>query len=93
MKKIEGVPESITREQYLDLMRAAGFEPDDLYSLTFRPDGIYATALPRDPETGKRIPRTETLTDEEAVKAIAEMVGVMGGTQAIKHTIYIPVKD
>ena len=39
---IEAVPESITREQYLSLLTAVGFDPNELRLLEFRTDGIYA---------------------------------------------------
>jgi hypothetical protein len=48
VKTITAVPESITRDQYLDLMRAVGFTPEGLKSLEFRPDGIYAVVIAQD---------------------------------------------
>lgn len=42
---IEGVPEYITRENYLALFRAAGFTPEMLQELRFAPDGIHAVVF------------------------------------------------
>lgn len=48
------VPETITREQYTALLRAAGFENlRDLVSLEFTATGIYAVAFALD-ENGRR---------------------------------------
>lgn len=40
--EIQGVPESITRQQYINLVAGAGFNPAHVQSLEFRMDGIYA---------------------------------------------------
>ena len=53
-KTIEGVPESITREQYLDLFRALGIDPKELVSLTFVADGIHAVVFALN-DQGRRI--------------------------------------
>lgn len=47
---VEAVPESITREQYVSLVSAVGFDVKDLKSLEFRQDGIYAEVYFRDEE-------------------------------------------
>lgn len=47
-KEIPSVPESISREQYVSLIRLSGFEPDDLVELRFTTEGIYATVFARD---------------------------------------------
>lgn len=47
MKQIQGIPESITREQYLAMISAAGFDVNDLRRLEFRMDGIYADVMER----------------------------------------------
>lgn len=39
---IPGVPESITRTEYLALIEATGIDPKDVRKLEFRADGIYA---------------------------------------------------
>jgi len=41
-KTIEGIPEYISREQYLDLFHAAGVTPDKVQELRLAPDGIHA---------------------------------------------------
>jgi len=53
-KNIPGVPESITRKQYLDLFDAAGIDPRNTKELMFCTDGIYATVFARD-ENGARV--------------------------------------
>jgi hypothetical protein len=42
VKTIEAVPESLTREQYVSLIRSVGFETKYVRKLEFRMDGIYA---------------------------------------------------
>ena len=39
---IPGVPEFLTREQYLAPLRAIGFEPERLVEIRYAPDGIHA---------------------------------------------------
>lgn len=39
---IEGVPESLTREQYKSLIAAVGLDTSRVKSLEFRMDGVYA---------------------------------------------------
>lgn len=52
---LDTTPRQITRAAYLDMVKAAGFDVDDLVSLRFAADGIYAEVFARDPETGKRL--------------------------------------
>jgi hypothetical protein len=47
MKQIDGVPESITRADYLALIESVGLDVKDLRSLEFRMDGIYAEVRAR----------------------------------------------
>jgi hypothetical protein len=42
MKTIAGVPESLTRAQYLSLIESVGFDIKHLRSLEYKYDGIYA---------------------------------------------------
>lgn len=51
---IDGVPESLTRQQYTDLIAAVGFDPHNLASLTFSHVGIHAVVFARG-EDGKRV--------------------------------------
>lgn len=53
MKTITVVPESITREQYLGMITAVGFDVKNLTMLEFRTDGIYADVYDVD-ENGKK---------------------------------------
>lgn len=46
-KTISGVPESITRDQYLSLITSVGFTPEDLRDLQFTAEGIHATVFER----------------------------------------------
>jgi hypothetical protein len=57
VKQIPGVPESITRQQYCDLVAAVGFEPKQVRSLEFRMDGIYAVIKDVDENGRDRIDR------------------------------------
>jgi hypothetical protein len=61
MKTVVGVPESLTREQYVSLIESVGFEAKHLRSLEFRMDGIYAEVM--DLKDGKPhiVPDTEEL--------------------------------
>lgn len=45
---VPGVPETITREAYLSLVAATGMGPNNLVSLRFTTNGIYALAFVRD---------------------------------------------
>jgi hypothetical protein len=47
---LEGVPASISHEDYLGLMRAVGLDPKNLRHLEFQRDGIYAEVVARNPE-------------------------------------------
>lgn len=51
---IDGIPETITRSQYLGLMTAVGLDVKKLTMLEFRMDGIYATVKASD-ENGRDI--------------------------------------
>jgi hypothetical protein len=53
-KTIPGVPESITRDAYIQLFEAAGIDPRQTRELSFKADGIHATVFAVDDE-GKRI--------------------------------------
>ena len=55
---IPGVPQSITREQYLALISAVGLDVRKCRTLEFRTDGIYAEVLDRDENNATRIDRT-----------------------------------
>ena len=44
-KIIPGVPESITREQYLSFFTAVGINPERTMSLKFERDGIHAVVF------------------------------------------------
>ena len=50
---IPGVPDKITREAYVQVIKALGLDPDHIRSLEFRVDGIYAEVYAPD-EDGKR---------------------------------------
>lgn len=48
-KTIPGVPESLTREQFLSIFEAINVDPKDCTDLRLAPDGIYVTAIARHP--------------------------------------------
>ena len=42
MFKLDSIPDAISREAYMEVIRLLGLDPHDLRSLEFRMDGIYA---------------------------------------------------
>lgn len=80
MKKIEGVPESITRDEYLSLFRAFGLDPSNCQSVEMKQDGVYATVFALDGESKRSIDSVTTSVED----GIA-----VGGYY--KHRIFIPV--
>jgi hypothetical protein len=67
---IEGVPETISRADYLRLMESVGFTPANLRELAFRPDGIYATVMVLD-DTGRIVvDGTKPATHEVYVRVV-----------------------
>lgn len=46
-KQIQGVPESITRQRYIDLIASIGLDARELYSLRFESDHIFAVVKAR----------------------------------------------
>ena len=52
-KTIQGVPESLTRDQFTAFIEQFGFDPKNLVSLTIDVDGVHAVALDLD-EDGSR---------------------------------------
>lgn len=54
-KIIEGVPEFITREDYIDLIAASGLDPNNLQDLRFSSDGIHAVVFHRDEDGARRL--------------------------------------
>lgn len=49
-RTIEGVPTSLTREQYIHLIESVGFTASRLRSLEFAAEGIYAEVIEFDAE-------------------------------------------
>ena len=76
-KTIQGVPDSISRADYNAMIERCGFEPLDLRSLSFEPDGIRAVVFDRHPESEGRY--------------FANMTTGEGGYA--KHDVFIPVYD
>jgi len=50
---IEGVPEFLTRDQYVAIFAAFGFSPEDISELRAANDGVHALVFVRD-ENGRR---------------------------------------
>lgn len=75
-KTIEGVPEYITRGQYLALFAACGFEPSQIVELRMAHEGVHALVFALDAD-GKR--RLDFTPGEE-----------QGGHH--KHRVFIPVR-
>lgn len=63
-KKIPGVPESLTRAEYISLFDAVGISPDRTLELRFRPNGIYATVVALD-DDGIRMIDGDSLAKHE----------------------------
>lgn len=49
-KTIEGVPEFLTREQYLAPLAAIGLNPDVISEIRYASDGVHALVFDRDEE-------------------------------------------
>ena len=75
--KIEGVPESISRAEYLKMFTDIGLHPNDVRSLRFGANCITAVVFAKHPETGKRV-----LNE-----------GPTGDPGFLKHTVIIHIKD
>jgi hypothetical protein len=54
-KQIPGVPESLTRAEYVSLFEAVGISPNRTLDLSFRPNGIYATVFVLDDNGAKML--------------------------------------
>lgn len=84
MKTIVGVPESLTRAQYLGLIESVGFDVQRIRNLTFATDGIYAEVLEHNAaDTGVLIDNT-----------VSHCPGC-GNPQdgAVVNKVFIPVRD
>lgn len=46
-KTIEGIPDFINRDQYIELIKSYGFDSDYLHELRFSVDGIHAVVTAR----------------------------------------------
>lgn len=75
--KIEGVPESISRAEYLKMFTDIGLEPRDCKSLRFGANSITAVVFAKHPETGAKI-----LNE-----------GPSGDPGWLKHTVIIHITD
>ena len=60
---IPGIPDSIPRKRYIELIETLGLDATDLYSLEFKADGIYASTYVRHPSGRGRV-----IDDEEIAK-------------------------
>ena len=76
-KTIQGVPDSISRADYIAMIERCGFDPNNIASLTFEGDGIRAVVFDRHPVYGGRY--------------LADMTTGEGGFA--KHSVFIPVLD
>lgn len=57
-KKIPGVPESISRADYIKLIEASGIDPAQMLELNFKADGIYATVFALNDEGRRTLDRS-----------------------------------
>lgn len=56
---IPGIPESITRKAYMEMVESWGFKLEDLKALRLAHDGVYAEVFARDPDGKRRIVERE----------------------------------
>lgn len=63
-KVIEGVPDYISRDDYLNLIASVGFDVECLRSLTFGHDGIHAEVLETNPDGSARIEGDEIVVNK-----------------------------
>lgn len=49
-EQLATIPESISREQYLDMLRSLGLDPEMLTGLVFQPNGVLVSVLARHPD-------------------------------------------
>lgn len=75
--KIEGVPESISRAEYLKMFTDIGIDPKNVRSLRFGANSITAVVFATHPETGRRVINN----------------GPTGDPGYLKHTVIIHIKD
>lgn len=75
--KIEGVPETISRAQYLKFFTDVGLDPKNVRSLRFGANSITAVVFATHPETGQKVPNE----------------GPTGDPGWLKHTVIIHIKD
>lgn len=75
--KIEGVPESVSRAEYLKMFTDIGLNPSDVRSLRFGANSITAVVFAKHPETGHRV-----IND-----------GPTGDPGFLKHTVIIHISD
>lgn len=98
-KTIPGVPESLTREQYLSFFTAAGIDPSNTVSLRFLPKGIEAIVWERDSE-GRRFLANDTScicteskpSEDGDFEESIEDPACRAQHGFAKHTIFIPVE-
>jgi hypothetical protein len=79
-KIIEGVPETITRDDYTRLIESVGLDPQVLISLTFESEGIRARVVETDLD-GASIP-APTSDDEFAVVTHDVFIRITDGPTA-----------
>lgn len=65
---IPGVPKTITRDEYLALVRAVGFQTKDLVSLEFKADGIYAEVFAKAADGNRGVDGTSPATHRVYVR-------------------------
>ena len=73
-KTIPGVPESVTREQWLSFFTAVGITPELTKSLCFEPEGIYATVFEVGPE-GHRILTNDSFAKHTIFIPVTDSLG------------------
>lgn len=71
-KVIEGVPESISRADYGRLIESVGLDPDQLRSLEFKPDGVYAEVVDVDAKGHVRFQGDEVVVNKVFVPVLDE---------------------
>lgn len=77
---IAGVPETITSDQYVALIESIGLSANNLFSLRFATDGIYAEVFARNANGARIIDHSAGENDG-------------GSVSTVKHTVFIRVED
>lgn len=91
---ITSVPDYLTREQYLSLIRGVGFDVDDVIELRFAADGVHALVRARMNEHREPDPNGMPWLDRtpSAQTQIPGTEAALAGGGYCKHRVFVPVR-